>query len=291
MISFNIIHNLAYKNIDTHLNVLYAPMDNTFDLLVNSLDIHTYNIKQKFGNYYYDLFWTNNFLEHTQQTGSLVKQIHLLDIVWFHNAPPLKFKKEDIALVNQRLKNSVKICADASIMEAWNFDHDTETKVISYGIMSSDIDYQNKTESIVLLNFNNNTDITNLYEFIKQDFPSAVMLNSLDHIHSLNDLYSIVAKYNICIDIYNSLNVLIAQYLGCKVITSTTQAKNLIGIVQLSDYGNIKEVLKSALNDKLSHSDILSNRQCIQETYNYQTFHNDVMSVLSNIKTKEFFTI
>lgn len=291
MVNFNIVHNLAYKNIDTNVNVLYAPTNNTFDLLVKSLDINTYNIKQRFGNYYYDLFWTNNFLEHTQQTISLVKQIHLLDVVWFHNNPPLKFKKEDIVLVSQHLRNSIKICADASIMQAWGFDHDTETKVIPYGIMSSDIDYSNKTESILLLNFNNNTDITNLYEFIKQDFPAAVMINSLDHVHSLNELYSIIAKYHICIDIYNSLNVLIAQYLGCKVITSTEQAKQLIGVIQLSDYGNIKEVLQSALNDNLSHTDILSNRNWIQETYNYQTFHNSVMSILSEIKTKEFFTI
>lgn len=287
---YNSIYNIAYKYINKNINVLYSPTNNTFDLLVQLLDINTYPINSSLQNYYYDLFWTNNFLEHTQQTKMLASKEHLIDMIWFHSNPPTKFKKEDIALVKNQLHNTKKIFADMSILQSWGYDIDINTMVIPYGIpVFENIDNYSKTESILVMNPGNSQEINNLYQHIKSEFPTAQIINGLKHIDSIRTLYSIVSKYKVCIDIYNSINVLISQYLGCKTITSTRHSPELKGITQLFDYSNINTVLGSIINDELSKEDIKHNQSWIQSNYSFDTFYNNTNELLKKIKLEEFF--
>jgi hypothetical protein len=286
----NPIYNTAYKYINKHINILYSPTKNTFDLLINLLDVNLYQTNNTLQNYYYDLFWSNNFLEHTQQTKSLASQEHLIDIVWFHNSPPVKFKKEDIALVKNQLHDTKKIFSDTQILKSWGCEIDENHIVIPYGIpVFENLNDMSKTESILVMNPNNSQEINNLYQHIKNEFPTTQIINGLQHIDSMQTLYGIISKYKICIDIYNPLNVLISQYLGCKTITSTSHSPEIKGITQLFDYSNINAVLHSIIDDELSKEDILHNQSLIQSHYNFNSFHNSTNTLLQKIKFEEFF--
>lgn len=289
MIQYNNIYNIAYKNIDSHINVLYAPTNNTFDLLVQLLDINISYVNSPASNYYYDLFWSNNFLDHTQQTIQLSRQLHLIDILWFHANPPLKFKKEDIALVRNQLQKSKKIFPDLATMKSWGFDGE-DGIIIPYGIPTK-TEFENieKTESVLVMNPNNNQDIVSLYEHIKTAIPTAQTISSLQNINSIDLLYATMAKYKVIIDIYNPLNVLIAQYLGCKSITSTNQPAELKGITQLFNYSTINQVLTSVLNDALNDEDVRGNQAWIRANHNFDTVSNSINQILYTIKSEEFF--
>jgi hypothetical protein len=286
----NPIYNTSYKYINENINILYSPTNSTFDLLTSLLDINLYQTNSTLQNYYYDLFWSNNFLEHTQQTKALASQEHLIDIVWFHNSPPVKFKKEDIALVKNQLHDTKKIFCDTQTLKTWGYDINENHIVIPYGIpVFENIDNINKTESILLMNINNSQEINNLYQHIKSEFPTAQIINGLQHIDSIQTLYSIMSKYKVCIDIYNPLNVLISQYLGCKSVTSTRHSPEIKGITQLFDYSNINTVLHSIINDELSKEDVLHNQSLIQFTYDFNSFHKSTNALLQKIKLEEFF--
>lgn len=285
----NPIYNVAYKNIDKHTNILYAPTNNAFDLLVRLLNVNIYSTNNNIQHYYYDVLWSNNFLDHTQQTADLAKQLHLIDLLWFHANPPLKFKKEDIALVRNQLQTSIKIFPDSTIANAWGYDSD-HSLIIPYGIPRIE-EFENveKTESVLVMNPNGNADINNLYNHIKSAIPSAATIDGLHSIASVHALYAIMSKYKVIIDIYNPLNILLSQYLGCKSITSTTQNTNLRGITQLFNYGNINAVLSSLITDSLSAEDVLSNRQWIENNHSFAKFQNSTSQLLYKIKTEEFF--
>jgi hypothetical protein len=291
MSTLNTIYNIAYKNIDRHTNVLYAPTNNVFDLLVKLTDNNIYDINSTYQHYYYDLFWSNNFLDHTQKTAPLVASLHLLDLLWFHATPPLKFKKEDIALVRNQLVNTYKIFSDDSTKMAWGFN-DERSSIIPYGIPTRpEFENVKKTESVLVMNINGSADINGLYRHIKTAVPNAQTIDSLQNIHSIDRLYEIVSKYQIVVDIYNPLNVLIAQYLGCKSITSTAQSENLTGITRLFDYGNINNVLSSIINDTLSPEDINKNQEWIKANHDFSQFTNSVNKILNKIKFEEFFVV
>jgi hypothetical protein len=286
----NPIYNIAYKYVNKNTNVLYSPTNNTFDLLAELLDINLYHTNSSLQNYYYDLFWSNNFLEHTQQTKTLANNQHLIDMVWFHNGPPIKFKKEDIALVKNQLHDTIKIFSDIQTLKAWGCDIDEKNIIIQYGIpIFEDLDNISKTESILIMNPNNSQEINNLYQHIKNEFPTAQIINGLQHIDSISTLYGIISKYKVCIDIYNPMNVLISQYLGCKTITSTTHNPEIRGITLLFDYSNINKVLNSIINDELSKEDILHNQSWIQSNHGFNAFYNSVNTLLQKIKFEEFF--
>ena len=286
----NPVYNTAYKYVNERINVLYSPTKNTFDLLAELLDINLYRTDGGLQNYYYDLFWSNNFLDHTQQTKMLSNHQHLIDIVWFHNSPPVKFKKEDIALVKGQLNNTKKIFPDIATLQAWGCNIDKNTMVIPYGIpVFENLENINKTESILVMNPNNSQEINSLYQHIKNEFPTAQIINGLQHIESINVLYNIVSKYKICIDIYNPMNVLISQYLGCKTITSTSHSPEIKGITQLFDYSNINTILHSVINDELSKEDILHNQLWIQSNHSFSEFYTSASKLLQKIKLEEFF--
>jgi hypothetical protein len=229
-------------------------------------------------------------LEHTQQTKTLASQEHLIDIVWFHNSPPVKFKKEDIALVKNQLHDTKKIFSDTQTLRAWGCDINENHIVIPYGIpVFENLDNINKTESVLVMNTNNSQEIGNLYQHIKNEFPTAQIINGLQNIDSMQTLYGIMSKYKVCIDIYNPLNILISQYLGCKAITSTSHSPEIKGITQLFDYSNVNTVLHSIINDELSKEDILHNQSLIELTYDFNSFHNSVNTLLQKIKLEEFF--
>lgn len=289
MTQYNNIYNIAYKNIDSHINVLYAPINNVFDILVQLLDINVKYLNSSMSHYYYDLFWSNNFLDHTQQTMQLANKLHLIDIVWFHANPPIKFKKEDVALVRNQLQKSIKILPDSATMKSWGFNEDNST-IIPYGIPSRP-DFENieKTETVLVMNPNKSQDVLSLYDHIKTAIPTVQILNGLENIDSIETLYSTVSKYKVVIDIYNPLSILVAQYLGCKSITATSHTSSLKGITQLMDYSSINQVLSSVLNDSLSFDDIKSNQKWIQENHSFDTFTNSVSKLLHKIKFEEFF--
>jgi len=290
MSTLNTIYNIAYKNIDSRTNVLYAPTNHVFDLLVRLTEHSLYDMGNQYQHYYYDLFWSNNFFEHTQNTKSLVANAHLLDLLWFHANPPLKFKKEDIALVRNQLSNTYKIFTDEVTKNAWGFS-DQRSFIIPYGIpVRSEFENVPKTESVLVMNLNGTTDINGLYQHIKTSIPTAQIIDSLQNIQSIDRLYEIMSKYQVVIDIYNPLHILIAQYLGCKTVTSTAQSENLTGITQLFDYGNINNVLSSIINDSLSLEDINKNQSWIKTNHNFDQFTNSISNLLNKIKFEEFFT-
>lgn len=289
MTTYNTIYNIAYKNIDEHINVLYTPTNTAFDLLVKMLDIDLYNFDNKFHNYYYDLFWSNNFLSHTQNTLAFSKQAHILDLVWFHDRPPLKFKKEDIALVRNQLQFTRKIFASNDTAASWGYDS-TQHSIIEYGLPIKP-EYENipKTESVLVINFNNNNEINNFYEHIKSSNTSAQIISGLKHITSIDMLYEIMSKYKVVIDIYNPLTTLIAAYLGCKTITATNQPISIKGVTRLLDYSSINNVLPSVLDDNLSDEDIVNNQQWIKQNHNFEQFESTTTNLLTQIKNEEFF--
>lgn len=292
MTSYNPIYNIAYRQISKSINILYVPYSGLFDILVQELDAHLYPKDQGLQNYYYDLLWHNNFLEHIQETLEFSVSNQLVDLVWFHDRPPNKFKKEDTALVRNQLSNTIKVFSDIEIIKSWGLKEDEKNIIIPYGVpYRPELVNVKKTESVLVINPRNSADINSVYQHIKTEFPTAGIINNLNDIVSVEALYETIGKYQIVVDIYNPLSVLIAQSLGCKSVTSVMHSAALSGITILSDYNNINQILKSMVNDTLSDEDIARNQEHIKQNHNFETFINTTQNLLTRIKHQEFFVL
>lgn len=286
----NILRNIAYKAIVNDItSILYSPANSSFDLIMGNIEDILLSNKDCDHYSYYDMYIGSDPLDHIQNTQSKVHNLQILDLLWFHSPPPSNLKIEDLALIkNQLNKLTVKIFPSANIAAKWGYS-DSVT-IIPYGLPENTLDI-NKTEKVVLLNLSNDKGIDQLHTYLKQIVPDIHIINNIKNFQSINELYAILNKYKVCIDIYNSFNILAAINCGCKCITATEQHEELIGVTRILNYQNLASVIESLLNDPMSSEDLLHNTKFLQDHYSIDIFHKNINKIISHTKNKEFFKL
>ena len=141
--------NILQKITENNYNIVYYPQNNIIDHCISAIDKHRYyifgsnNIHYKIDNmidlpndhlslYNYNLCITNRLLNYTG--NPTIKQFHLNTIILTHSHKPQNVKKEDSALMSQRLKKEVKIFFSESAKNSWRLDNSI---VLKYGVPSN----------------------------------------------------------------------------------------------------------------------------------------------------------
>jgi len=272
-------YNTIYKILDkSSINLLYRPSNTLFDLILPLLDIDMqYYGDSNSYSYSYDAYMASNPLEHSHIRNNILFDYGIPDIIGFHSLVPHKFKKEDLYIFKRSSIKNYKIFFDDKIRDSWGI-RDRLTYNLNYGLPPQIVESKSKKKSIVVLNLSNNSTISTLYQYIKNQFKDAEMItstNSMTYEQILNKL----AEYNVCLEHDTLINCLVAAYAGCHIISSLPSIPNIEGSFNIDDYRTVFQTINNLINTRTE-----SNKQQLLETYSFDLFSTQFIQCLYEIK-------
>lgn len=283
-----IITNIAHKIISPATNILYFKHKSVFDYIFDMLDLNIF-IAKGMPAYYYDLMITNDFLQYHNETKVLSTTNHLSHLLLFHNAPPANFKKEDIYLFQKEVRGNHKIFFSQYLADTWKIQTDPRTKIINYGIPDISISQSNaRQKSIIILNFENNTQLDALYRHIKNQAIDCDILQNVDAQHfTILDLANLLSNYKICINVSSDINTLFATSCGCQCISPLDMNDNKL-FIRGNDYSDIISSLNIAIQTRISEDERQHYGNMIKNLYRYDSFCDSIYDQINSLKKECF---
>lgn len=280
------ILNIAHGLVTKQTNVLYHYHSSLFDILFKELDVNIFNY-DGMRSYYYDIFVSNNFLLHHSTTGDYARSHHIKDLLLFHSPPPPTFKKEDIQLVYENTTKTQCVFFGQYLANTWKRIGAKNTHIIEYGIPQLKAT-ANRDKPVVLLNLENNPNVSLLHQHINKHFGHCDMLQDIPGNVSLQDIGDLLSQYQICIDTSSIINSLLAASYGCQCITPISLETNPL-LVSISDYNEIINIIKNLLSSNMSEDARQNNAEALRIKYDYQTFQDKLLKIMHEMKYKEIF--
>jgi hypothetical protein len=282
----NIIHqlfSLASSN-TKDISILYDYSDNIFDKFVTQyLDmafVYNDNHKNTRELFSYDIYWNNNPVEYIGNLDKY-KNDHIQDIVLFHEFPDNALKKEDKFLLQNRLRDSLKIYTNPSFKNVWSINNG---HYIPYGLPYIKTDLSLTRKSLVVLNADNSKAGEFLYSHIKQDFPDASILQNISTM-SYDGITDVLQEHNVCISFKKSFDSLVALSCGCDVLSSSLIEEE--GVVHIEDFNKINLMIGSVL--KARNVEIIKKRiEDLIKKYDLEVFQNEIYNTIRNRIRKPF---
>lgn len=276
----NIVNSLIYPN---SFNIVYDNHNSLFDLIMRSMDFSIHQVDKAHSDMWYNLFVTNNPIDFTNKYINTAISSHLNTLAIFHNGVPPQLKREDVMILHNQLKNSIKILTDGSLASQW-LPSDEKWYTVNYGIPYIEHDEEDRTIDCILFNFTNNSNITSLFNKIKNAVPNSMIINELPK--NLEELYSILDKTKICVDFDNRINSLVAASRGCFNITSYDNI--LIKYYErISSVENIDQLILNCLH-QINQEKILEQINFIKQHYSFDIFAENLTKIVSHISKEVF---
>jgi hypothetical protein len=282
----NPIKNLVHGVLNKNISILYLKHNTLFDSIFKDLSYNTF-VNGDINNYYYDMIISNNPLSDSNECKRLSNEHHINEVLFFHNAPPENFKKEDIAIFHQNTAISHKIFMSKEIYESWKIKSNTKSTIIDYGI--PDIEYStHRNKSILILNLENNPQIDMLYNHIQNTIPESNIIKNLPGSVETKEIIQLLSQYKICIDLSSSINMLLAISCGCQCITPFGLDSDLV--YKINDYSNLMNNIQSVYKTEITEDQRRASAKKIKDQFNYDKFESLLNDKITQIKNKEVFT-
>lgn len=283
--------NILQKFSGEPYNIIYAPQNNCFDHALTAIDQHKYlNIVHQQNKpavsipnlininshdlslYNYNLTITNNIIGYSQNSN--MKNFHLNAIICTHSIKPPFIKKEDLALINQKLYRDVKIFFSETAKASWKLHN---SHLIKYGIHP---DFQilnawdERTKDVLIINTDGAPYAQQIAGILKNINLSGDILNSLSM--STGSLAQLMNQYKVIIDLaeHNIINLMCGIAAGCVGITMSHSAPSkeydgLNGLIFVNQPDQLIDTIKIALQSK---HDTESNSNEIKHKFEFNQF-------------------
>jgi len=293
----NPVLNISYGSINKNINILYSSSLRLFDIIFNNINSDNDKVNIFFDNdsmnsYYYDIYFSNNFLQHTNETQQKAHAMHLKDIIGIHSPPPNSFKKEDVQLTHNNLQKTHKILFNRQTAESWGFLENDKTSIIEYGIpITNWIHKDNRNKDVLVLNMENNPQVTSLYNHIKNHIPLSDIATAINPNVPIDNIAKFIANYKIVLDFGNEINTLFVASCGTTCLTSLDMGYSNRLIYNISNYSDIINIIKTKLNEELTQQDRQSLSKNITDKYDYDFFKIRLIDKLFYLKNKENFIL
>lgn len=277
----NIVNSLIFPQ---SKNVLYDSHHSVFDLIMKSLEIAIVDINYAHSDMWYNVLVSNNPIEFTTRHINVSKSSHINSVIFFHDTIPKQLKREDILILHQQISNCIKICTDSTLLSSW-LPQDDKWKTVNYGIPYIDPISKEKTIDFIVLNFNNNQNIINVYDKLKNSVSTnSLILNQLPE--DLEQLYDILDKTKVCIDFEKRINSLIAASRGCFNITSYDN--NLIEYYETIDNLSIIDNILTNCLHQIDQNKIQKQIDIIKEKFQFEIFAKNIEDIIISTSQEVF---
>lgn len=301
------VGNVLQKFAGEPYNILYYPQNNCFDHSLMAIDEHKYfsiinnqakpvlstpnliNIhSHDLSLYNYNLAINSNIIGHSQ--NNTMKNFHLNSIICTHSIKPNFIKKEDLALINQKLQRDAKIFFSEAAWASWKLHN---SNLIRYGIHT---DFQilnswdERNKDVLIINTDGSPYGQQIAGALKSINLSGDILNSLSM--SIGSLNHLMNQYKIIIDLaeHNIINLLCGIAAGCVGITmshqtTTIEYENINGLIFIDQPDQLVETIKNAVVEKY---DIESNSTDIKNKFQFDRFAELFNSIILKANKEAF---
>lgn len=304
--------NVLHQCIGNTINIVYEPLGNIFDqILFLSNDNSNFYIIDKTTTEYdvlnvkilpaslvdcysYNLYISNNPLSYVNNNISHV--FHINSLLIFHYNKPDTLKKEDRAIINNKIQKNTKIFFDKQHMENWQIKN--KTNMLSYGVPLEHISYStsclNRNKDVMIIGDSQNVINRSLQQAFQQNNIHCDILSL--HQPSIDTINSMLNTYKICIDLSSSgwINCLCACAAGCYVLHTSSPSSVPDSATQVGSVESIVSTTKHILQN-YSETDHLkrvqNDRFIIERDYNFDIFKGHVQRLIHNLSKNEVYTI
>lgn len=220
----------------------------------------------------------NKIIAHNLNDYNNVDIDFIKKILFIHNPPDFTKKKEDIYIIKQKIQsiNAELIFFDNYTRSMWG---ENNSRISPYSIPVDKvlnilqqhgvpIDNHEKTQNAIILNFNKNQNIIQLYDKIKQQNIDCDYIDNLPN--SLESFIIKLMKYKVIINVepINIHNSLFSILSGSLVICPNIPEHiiNLKSLIRVSSFSEISKILQNISN--LNNSDLNHDRDLIIKNHN-----------------------
>jgi hypothetical protein len=286
--SSNFVYNTLNKLLDSKINILYEPNQSLFDVVFPEIDatiLRTESASSKY--FYYDAYVTSNFFSHVNYRNKFLHNHQIQDVVIFHQKTPNVFKKEDKTILRNNLSSTYKIFPTSLIANEWDIQ-DKKSMTINYGIPSIKhelIPFKDRN-TVLFMNFNDDTNVNNLFASIKTFFPDAILINKLVN-DSLAETLKFISNYKIVIDLANPFNSLCATACGCFTITNQISDDSIKSCLVTQNFREAKELISNIISN--ANTDLVEkDKEYIIINYPMNIFIDNMTKLFNRIKMEPF---
>ena len=286
--SSNFVYNTLNKLLDSNINILYEPNQSLFDVVFPEIEatiLRTESASSK--HFYYDAYVTGNFFSHVNYRNKFLRNHQIQDVVIFHQKTPSVFKKEDKTILKNNLSSTYKIFPTKLIADEWDI-RDKKSITINYGIpnIKHELMPFKDRNTILVMNFNDDTNVNNLFASIKGFFPDAILINKLVN-NSLEETLKLISKYKIVIDLANPFNSLCATACGCFTVTNQISDDSIKSCLVTQNFRDARELLSDIISN--TNADLIEkDKEHIIISYSMDIFINNMTKLFNRIKMEPF---
>lgn len=283
MINNQAIINSAYSRCAKSTSILYEPTNHLFDYFIRELDGQFFYLNRS-ENYYYDMAIYHNVNNSTLQQK--IKNDHLKSLLFIHSPPNPTLKKEDIFIFKENISSINKIIFDQTVANRWGFSDD-DGYIMRYGIPKIELPKE-KHISVVVLNFDNNPQIDNLYQHIQSQIQDCMIIKNVNNTNYWDNIANVIANTKIVIDITQKFNVLFALGCGCQTISTFNDIDSEFNHT-INDFNSIVSMINDLLKKDINNYEEV--QQNILNKYPYDQFINILNNITSQVKSQEVFYV
>ncbi len=276
----NIVQTKMYPEA---INIVYERHNSAFDLILKTLDYRFIENINTNDNSWYNLWMSNDPINFSQNNIEKCSDMHIHNLLFFHNSVPSQFKKEDVLILKKHIVNSYKILLSSDLTKSW-LPSDNKWFNIDYGIPFIPSDTSNR-ENIVILNFNNNDNITAIYNNIKSQLDNVIMLNSLPQ--NLEKLYETLHSAKICIDFENIVNSLCAAMCGCFCLT-TYDNEHLFYYKKIVSLNNLYSDLVALNSSNINVDHVVDQQNQLAEKFSFDIFTQRISMLIKSVMKDKY---
>ena len=294
--------NIIHQVLDEEINIIYSPSNTTFDKILYSVGFNFFVFDKNYQShsdncrglpeshislYNYDLYVNNNTLNFHQ--SKIGQQMHVNSIIFEHKPRPETLKKEDVAILNQRLSKIPRLYFNKNYMNSWNHN---DTKSVNYGIPEKIFTYAKSYEerkNDVLINRLNNESMENqIGNFLQQ-----LGVDKYDFLESQkSSLSELSDQFNESRTFINFVDdpciELCALSCGCNVMTGRKPDVEHNNIVTVQ---SVEAALKSLNSTNNAPTDEYSIREYLNENHNYNMFKITITEMINTLGKREAFLL
>lgn len=293
--------NIIHQVLSDDINIIYSPSNTTFDKILYSIGFNFFVFDQNYQSHSdncrslpenhislhnYDLYINNNTLNfHQSKVG---QQMHVNSVIFEHKPRPETLKKEDVAILNQRLAKIPRLYFNKNYMHSWN----NNQKSVNYGIPEKIFPYiktYSNRKNHVLINKLNNESLENqIKSFLQQlGFDKYDFLESKhSSLSELSDQFNESKTFINFVD--DPCIELCALSCGCSVITGRKIDVEHNNILTVS---SIEEALKSLSYTNSNPTDEHSIREYLNNNHNYNMFKITTTDIITTLGKREAFLL
>jgi hypothetical protein len=218
---------------------------------------------------------SSDYIAHSQHKN-IYHNYHIKDIIMVTDPPHKMLKKEDMILLEERLRASKKICIGSNLYKTWS-NSLIEMSVIEPGLINGEFNEDKKRRTLIILS-DNSSSSQKISSILYQKYQDVKVIgNYTDY----NTIYKTLNEYSVCLNLNTSIDSIFPLQSGCITIS---REQYLNEVYKYNTFEDIIKLIETAINA----FDIKKQKEIslqISNNFPFSVFEKTLMqTIIDNLK-------